>query len=117
MASALGNVRLDKKDVAADGSPGQSNHDPSALHALFDFLLQPVFRSAEEFHHHIARHQKRVALAFEKAPGLFPADAGNFALEITDARLPRVMARDHAQRVVFKLNLLGFQATVVPSTG
>src|SRR5881396_1950970 len=117
MPAAFGNVGLHEKDVAAHGSPRQTDNDAGVLHALFYLLFQAVLRAAEQFGDNVRGDGKLRVLSLQRSSRMLPANAGNLPFQVPDASFPRVVTGDAAQRLVFKLNLIGLQSAVFPGTG
>src|SRR5207244_13366856 len=116
MPRSLGNIRFDKENVSADRCPCQADDHAGAFHPLFDFFLELIFRSPEQLHNNLRCNEEFRLLPFQKTAGVFAADTGYLALEISDASFARVMSDDEVNRLILKLNLIRLHSTVLAIT-
>src|SRR5260370_4675104 len=105
-------ARFDEDDVAADGSPDETNRDAGFFDAFVDFPFGAELRHAEEFAHDFGSDDHFLRLAFGQTARLLADDGGNLALEITHACCPREAADDFAQPFFVELRLVAFLDTV-----
>src|SRR6058998_653576 len=117
MPRSLGNIRFDKENVSTDRCPRQADDDPGAFHPLFDFFLELIFRSPEQLHNNLRCYDEFRLLPFQKTAGVFAADTGNLAFEISDAGFAGVMSDDEVNRLILELNLIRLQSAVFATTG
>ena len=117
MPRSLGNIRFDKENVSADRCPCQADDHAGAFHPLFDFFLELIFRSPEQLHNNLRCNDEFRLLPFQKTAGVFAADTGYLAFEISDASFARVMSDDEVNRLILKLNLIRLQSAVFATTG
>src|SRR5258708_13583672 len=82
-------ARFDEDDVAADGSPDETNRDAGFLDAFVDFPFGAELRHAEEFAHDFWSDDHFLRLPFGQTARLLADDGGNLALEITHPCFPR----------------------------
>src|SRR2546427_7802020 len=117
MPPSLANIRCDKENVSADRCPCQADDHAGAFHPLFDFFLELILRSPEELHNNLRCNEEFRLLPFQKTAGVFAADTGYLAFEISDASFARVMSDDEVNRLILKLNLIRLQSAVFATTG
>src|SRR5262249_30080136 len=97
---------FDEDDVAADGSPDQTDGNARLLDALVDFPFGAEFWNAEEFANDFRSDNHLFRLTFRDAPSLFPRDGPDFALEIAYAGFASKAVNDFLQTGISELNLL-----------
>src|SRR5438874_1869190 len=107
MPRTLGNVRLNEKDVASDRRPRETDDNTCPFHALFNLFLELKFGGEQQFRDDFTCDDEFGLFAFQDASRVFAANAGELALEIANARFPRVMPHDIVERLILKLNLIG----------
>src|SRR5205823_1590128 len=81
--------------------------------ALRNLGIDADLLTAKEVFNDLPRDDQLLRLAFRDAPRFLAADRAYVALQIADARLPRVMADDVADRFFRELDLLRFQAVLI----
>ena len=89
---------FDEYDVAARGSPDQSDRSSRPLHSLFHFLFDADLREAQSFPDHFRRDHQLVGFSFGHAPRLLADQCGDLAFQVPHARFPRVAVNDFVQR-------------------
>src|SRR5258708_14382766 len=87
-------ARFDEDDVAANGSPDETNRDAGFLDAFVDFPFGAELRHAKEFAHDFGSDDHFLRLAFGQTARLLADDGGNLALQITHACFPREAVND-----------------------
>src|SRR5258708_12346512 len=81
-------ARFDEDDVAANGSPDETNRDAGLLDALVDFPFGAELRHAEEFAHDFVCDDHLLRFAFGHATRLFADDRRNPPPPITPTAFP-----------------------------
>src|SRR6202007_1993245 len=104
---------FDEDDVAAHGSPNESNGDARFLDAFLYFLFRAEFQHAKEFAHHFRSDHHLLGLAFGHAPRLLADQGRDFALEVPHARFTRVAVDDLLQPRFREFELLAFLDSVL----
>ncbi len=117
----VGERGLDVEDVAARARHGQAGgHARDGRPALLGLLgrLGGVVRPADQRPQVVrADRDGQLALAQFALRGDLPQDAGDRALQIPDARLAGILAREPAQRVLVHRDLVGLQSRALQLPG
>src|SRR5207248_10015544 len=104
-AFAFHDIGFDEQYIAARGSPRQSYCNACAFGALGNLAFAADFDSTQKFLNYFLRDQEFLSLTFGQAARLLTADCANIALQVANARFPRVMADQIAHRLVREFNL------------
>src|SRR5262249_12162186 len=97
---------FDEDDVAADGSPDETDGNTRLLDALVDFLFGAELRHAQKFANDFRSDNHLFRFAFGNAPRLLAHDGADFAFEVADARFARKAVNDFLQTCVREFDLL-----------
>ncbi len=97
---------FDEHDIAARGSPDQSDRRSRTLHSLFHFFLDVHPREAQNFPDHFCGYHQRVGFSFRQTPGLFADQRGDLAFQAPHSRFPRVTVNYFVQRFVGEFQVL-----------
>ena len=101
--------RLDEEDVAADRSDRQAGRNSGILGPLPD-LAREASRPEPRPRAALVDARRPLGLPLGHTSRRLPAERGDLALEVPDARLPRVLADHRAKRPLGEAHLVGLQS-------